>query len=227
LNPPRCPVCKAILSADRAIDERWFPEEKGDAHWLYRYACRGCVSVIGFEIAETRGPRPASGHTRVDIAAAQVTRALEQLSRAADIGELAAQVDAIRADPERRILLRVPELFAVARPAWGSRVRAAEPLLGTMLGPRLLGAGAKVSLRPLDPGERNRRQKPGPIRVATLEDDGPMHLFIDLEDRFPVVGLDGSRLLLGAGPVAARYEMPWIEVLVAWADLVVRADAIP
>jgi hypothetical protein len=226
VNPPRCPVCKAILSADRAIEERWFPEEERDAHWLYRYACRGCVSVIGFEISESRGPRPPTGHTRVDIPAVQVTRALEELSRAADIGELVARVDAIREDPERRILLRVPELFSVARPAWGSRVRPAEPLLGTMLGPRLLGAGARVSLRRREPGDPVAHP-PGPIRVESLEDQGPMHLAIDPEDRFPVLGLDGSRLLLGAAPLAARYEMPWIEILLAWADLVVRADAIP
>lgn len=119
---PRCPVCRTPLTPDRTIEETWLPD---DAAWDYRYACTSCLSIVVQripEISETR-PRVAGSVPVVDISAGVVARVLARLRESAEGGRLADTVAALVEDAERRVLLRVPEIFAVARPGWGDVVR--------------------------------------------------------------------------------------------------------
>ena len=124
IRAPRCPVCKAWLSADRTIDEAFLPDESA---WNYRYACGSCLSVVLQripEISESR-PRVIASAPAVDIAGAVVARVLASLRDAAEEGRLPDVVTALVLDEARRLLVRIPEVFAVARPGWGERVRMA------------------------------------------------------------------------------------------------------
>lgn len=121
----KCPVCRGHLSTSNTIDEEWLEDQ--DA-WIYRYACGGCLSVVSQRIPEISQERPRveAQPPKIDVGAGVVARLLETLRAAAADESLHRVVASVLSDPERRLLLRIPEVFAVARPGWGDRVMLAD-----------------------------------------------------------------------------------------------------
>ena len=107
-----CPVCGAALRDDRQIDSSW------DSHYERRqelFSCTGCHSIIGRETVARENDR---GAPFVHTAASIVVRALQRLQEATERGAIREAVRALVVEPERRALLRVPELRALTAPAF-------------------------------------------------------------------------------------------------------------
>jgi hypothetical protein len=116
-----CPACKRILEETRLLAG---PRPETLAEGDVLYACGACLSVIAH--GWTAAPRRASpdgedgdefvARSSVLISGASVARALEDLR-----AEPRDAYERISADPARALLLRVPEVFAIARRILGSR----------------------------------------------------------------------------------------------------------
>jgi hypothetical protein len=126
-EPQICPVCRAELDAVR----RFGPGFLVDGEPAFATSCAKCLSVAlsfvgsfedGFG-APLLAPRPW-------IAAAIAMRALESLREAEAGGWLAPAVRKIALDPDRRMLLRTPEVLRLARECYlpGAIVTPAMPL---------------------------------------------------------------------------------------------------
>ncbi len=120
----RCPVCRGHLSAADTIEGAWLEDE--DA-WIYRYACGSCLSIVSQRVEEISHERrrPGSDPPKVDIASGVVARVVEALEDASRRGALRDAVLDVQADEARRVLLRVPAIFRIARPAWTTVARLA------------------------------------------------------------------------------------------------------
>ena len=128
MKSARCPSCRGNLDLERTIEESWSqPEARGV--WVYRVSCAHCLAIVRVERPEIdgagRAPRPAAP---IDTAGSVVARVLERLRAAEAAAELAAEVARLRASEERR-LLRVPEVFAIARAVYVGRIRLVRTLM--------------------------------------------------------------------------------------------------
>jgi hypothetical protein len=143
---PRCPVCRAYLPTSRTIDAHWRAPVDGRSVWIYKLACEGCLSVLSVERDEIDAAGRAETRAPVlEIAGAVTARALDRLRSAAagSLTELRTEVERLRTDPASRVLLRIPEVFPTARPAYGDRVRltghamflSADPMDGSHVEP--------------------------------------------------------------------------------------------
>lgn len=200
---PRCPVCRTPLTADRTIEELYRPD---DASWDYRYSCPSCLSVAVQsipEISEAR-PRVAGSSPVVDIAAAVVTRVIASLRESAEQGRLAETVASLVEDERRRVLLRVPEVFAVARPGWGEVVRLAGPVWYPSSDASMFeeGRAASTILARYDPD-----------RVTSIR------IVLHKEDRFRVLRAEDARFVLARIPPSASDRILDPRELVATPDL--------
>src|SRR5437868_7569494 len=102
-----CPACGGSL--EQAPPLTWWPP-------VLR-SCPACLAVIREE-----------GTTRaVEHSGAEIARLVERLERASREGLLASAVAALGEEGVRARLLRAPGVFAVARHAFGTRVRLRQP----------------------------------------------------------------------------------------------------
>lgn len=196
-----------MLTADRTIEERWVPRAAGTGPdlWVYRLACGRCLSVIRVEVPEIgASARSEASGARVDVAGPVVARLLERLAAAVETGELAREVAAAAGHPEHRVLLRIPEVLARARSAYGADVRLRGDLaLRWPVGPeRPSGRLVLVESPPLAGGGLALRIAAGRV--------------------LRVLGADGGALLLEPPredpDLAITLER--VEALIAWPDLV-------
>src|SRR3954465_10263170 len=97
MRPARCPSCRGNLDMSRVIEERW-SQPGGRGVWIYRVSCASCHAIASVERPEIdgtgRAPRPAAV---IDTDGAVVTRVMELLRAADARGELAAEVERLRA----------------------------------------------------------------------------------------------------------------------------------
>ena len=143
---PPCPSCSAALDRGRVIPGAWPGLRRSP-----RVSCSQCLSIVRLapaRVAASRGTalaalaeerQAASRGTAlaalaeerqawrplVDVTGAVAMRRLEGLRRARDAGTLDCEIDAMRASREHRLLLRIPELAAEARHAFGRSIRLA------------------------------------------------------------------------------------------------------
>lgn len=212
---PRCPVCGALLSTDRTIEERWIRRENGPDRWVYRLSCAHCLTVARIEVPEISAlARSEASSPSVDVAGSVVARVLERLRAAparADVGSVLA--DAM-ADAERRVLLRIPEVLAASRAAFAGGVRLAEDLVADW--PALTD-----SRRPA--GRLTLRRPLGALSEDPVVVVGEaLELRLRAGQAMAVAGFEGGSLLLEPPrdePAVAEW-LADIEVLVAWADFV-------
>lgn len=204
IRAPRCPVCKTWLSADRTIDERFLPEE---AAWDYRYACASCLSVVVQripEISESR-PRVTASAAAVDIAGAVVARVLASLRDAAEQGRLPDAVTTLVRDEQRRMLMRIPEVFSVARPGWGEMVRLAAqawyPRLDATMFPQTRSASTTLM--------RDEFEYASSFRVV-----------VSKGDRMRVVRVDDARFVL------ERASISRLDLILDPAELIATPDLV-
>lgn len=220
---PRCPVCGATLGADRTIAERFVARDDGPNVWEYRLACPSCLAVVRVDRLEGQeGRRAPPPSTHVDVAGAVVSRLLARIDAARDDERLGETVASIVRDEEERILLRIPEVFARARRAWGERVTLGRDLvcvspLVSETGndvPRLVG---RVDLR--QARARSPRVAFGsePVLVSFMEGAAMFTLASGM--KLTVSGTEGGTLLL-APPRTPDGWFDQVEALVAWPDLV-------
>ena len=92
-------------------------------------SCAHCLAIVRIERPEIdgagRAPRPAAA---IDTEGSVVARAIERLHAAEAAAELAVEVARLRGSEARR-LLRVPEVFAIARAAYVGRMRLVRTLM--------------------------------------------------------------------------------------------------
>ena len=216
---PRCPVCATLLSADRTVDERWVRRHPEPDLWVYRLACAQCLSIARVEVAEiSANARSEASRAVVDVAGPVVARVMERLGTSAGRAELAAVVGEIAADAERKIVLRVPEVLARARSAYGEDVRLAHALCADWAS---IGIGEPVP--PL--GRLVLHPAPGdfdPRLPAVRVKSGVLQMMFPAETPLRVVGVDGGALLLepprGQGEIAEWLR--GVDALVVWPDFV-------
>lgn len=216
---PRCPVCASLLSADRTVDEKWVRRHPEPDLWVYRLSCAQCLSITRLEIAEIGGnARSAGSRAVVDIAGSVVARVMERLERAEGRTELAVEVARTAGDAELRVVLRIPEVLARARAAYGGEVRLAEALCADWAS---IGIGEPVP--PL--GRLVLRSAPpdfDPRLPAVRVKGGVLEMMFPEDAALRLVGVDGGALLLepprGQGEIGEWLR--GVDALVAWPDLV-------
>jgi hypothetical protein len=216
---PRCPVCKALLSTDRTIDERWTRRHPGPDLWVYRLSCAQCLTISSVEIPEVSAlVRSEPGPPAVDVAGAVVARVLERLRAASGPGELAEIHRAAREEREHRVLLRVPEVAALLRPAYGERAWTAEDLVVDW--PALHDSSrpsGRLTLR-----RSTRTLPPDAVADPVVMVGEALELRLRAGMRLRILGFEGGALLL-APPREDPDLKAWlteVEALVAWSDFV-------
>jgi len=217
-GPPRCPVCKTWLTADRTIEESYREESRAgrQARWEYLLACSGCLSVVRQQRSELPGRATArsaasSSVLSVEVAGAMVSRQLERLRG----DRVIERIEELRADPLLRIVLRVPEVFAVTRPWYRSVVVLAEPASFLLLAPP---GGEKGRVR------LNLLWTDTPVEPLTADTAPltPERLRIRMGARMRVKAADATSFLLEPPP--SDEELGWLEGLLTYPDLVRPAD---
>lgn len=213
---PRCPVCATLLTTDRTIEEQWVRRDPGPDLWVYRLTCSKCLTIARVEVPEisalVRSEPSAAG---VDVAGSVVARVLERLRASSTAAEIAAVLADAIADPERRVLLRIPEVLAASRSVLAGGVRLAEDLV--LNWPALTEYATRPEGRmTLQRPFRALSEEPVVIAGEALE------LRLRVGREMAVAGFDGGTVLLV--PPHDEPELAWwledVEVLVAWADFV-------
>ena len=213
---PRCPVCATGLTTDRTLSEQWVRRDPGPDLWIYRLTCPSCLTIASVEVPEISAlVRSEPSAARVDIAGSVVARVLERLRASSTAAEIAAVLADAIADPERRVLLRIPEVLAASRSVLAGGVRLAEDLV--LNWPALheyatRPAGRMTLHRPF----RALSDEPVVVAGETLE------LRFRAGRELAVAGFDGGTVLLVPPrdePELAEWLVD-VEVLVAWADFV-------
>lgn len=109
-----CPVCSAELVPARAMVAPFRRHPRA-----CRFACRECLSVV--RVREHQRVHVAD----VEVPGPVVVRRLQALREARELGRMGAELEMLRESRPHRVLLRVPELFAEARPFFRERARLA------------------------------------------------------------------------------------------------------
>lgn len=214
---PRCPVCGTLLSADRTVDERWVRRHPDPDLWVYRLACAQCLSIARVEVPEvSANARSEASRAVPDIAGPVVARVMERLARAEGRAELAAAVAETAADEELKVVLRIPEVLARARAAYGEQVRIATALRAEWPS---IGVGepvpplGRLTLRPVPEG-RDARLPSVHLQGAVLE------IVFPAESLLRIASVEGGAFLLepprGQGEIAEWLR--GVDALVAWPD---------
>jgi RNase P subunit RPR2 len=109
-----CPVCAAELIPARAMTAPFRKHPRA-----CRFACRDCMAIV--RVREQQRLHVAD----VEIPGPVVVRRLQALKEARESGRMSAELELIRESRPHRMLLRVPELFEVARPYFRERATLA------------------------------------------------------------------------------------------------------
>lgn len=212
---PRCPVCATLLTTDRTIEERWVRRDPGPDLWVYRFTCPHCLTIARVEVPEVsalvRSEPSAAG---VDVAGSVVARVLERLRAAATAAEISAVLEDAIGDPERRVLLRIPEVLAASRAVLAGGVRLAEDLV-------LDWPALHDSTRPSGRLTLHRPHRALSDEAVVIAGEA-LELRLRAGREMDVVGFDGGTVLLVPPrdePALAEWLVD-VEVLVAWADFV-------
>lgn len=240
---PRCPTCGTYLNTSRTVDEVWRVDDAGRGHWCYRLACPGCLTIARLERPEMDAAgRAPSTAPQVEVPGAHVARALERLREAGAIGSLGPATTALR-ESDDAWLLRVPEVLAAVREAFGARVKlvrpayffSSHPLTGKAVDPE-----GRIELREISPralegapdaahelvlrllAEVDELAASGAIAGpgALVTDDGAALLLAGCA--FSIRGTTETALLLDARDLPVygrRIRLSGVEAFVAPADL--------
>lgn len=193
--------------------------DPGPDLWIYRLSCAQCLSVALVEVPEVSAlSRSEPSRPVVDIAGAVVARILERLRAAAGRAELAEVHRATREEPEHRVLLRIPEVAALVRPAFADGAWLAEDLV--MDWPAMRDSSRPSGRLTLHrPSRRFGDDDPVIVSGEALE------LRMRAGRHCKVLGFEGGTLLL-APPREDAAIVEWladVELLIAWADFVTAA----
>lgn len=206
--------------------------EDGRGVWTYRMSCESCLAIVRVE----RPEMDASGRALqpppvVDVTGAVVARALDRLREAERVGELRAEVARLSDGLEDRVLLRIPEVLAVARGAWGAWAVFTRPAAFSIASVPASGdAPGEVEVREVSADllagvDVDRIARPAGVRV----DD---RIVLVPGSRFAVLGTDTGtgRMRLVPGSVhvdGVRLEILWAGSFLVHADLLAPEGETP
>lgn len=212
---PRCPVCATMLSTDRTIEERFVRRDPEPDLWVYRLACPQCLTVALVEVPEISAlSRSEASSPVVDVAGGVVARLRERLTAASGREAISAVLADARAHPEHRVLLRIPEMLALARPAFAEGAILAEDLV-------LDWPALRDSTRPSGRLvlHRSARAVPQDSPVGIVGEALELRLYAGSKVR--ILGVEGGTFLLKPPRDAELLEwLADVEMLLAWADFV-------
>lgn len=204
--------------------------EDGRGLWTYRMSCESCLAIVRVE----RPEMDASGRALqpppiVDVTGAVVARALDRLREAERAGELRAEVARLSGGAEERVLLRIPEVLAVARAAWGGWAVFTRPAAFSIASVPASGdapgavEGVEVSPDLLAGFDVDRIPRPAGVRVDE-------RIVLVPGSRFEVSGTDTGRMRLVPGSVhvdGALLEILWAGSFLVHADLLAPGSEPP
>lgn len=212
-----------MLSTDRTIDETWVRREPGPDLWIYRLSCPQCLTIASVEIPEVSAlTRSEPSSPQVDVAGGVVARVLERLRDASGPAELAEIHRATREEAELRVLLRIPEVASLVKPAFVDGAWLAEDLVldWPALRDSSRPSGRLTLHRPsrVFGGEAGRPPDEPVVVVGEA-----LELRLRAGKRLAILAHEGGTLHLAPPPDEPEVT-EWladVERLVAWADFVV------
>lgn len=124
MDPLLCPGCGHTLENARPVEGPRLPSLAENESALTCGACLAIVAIFEERVGEEELWKPAA---KIHVGGGVMARALERLRDADAQGALRDAYDEIRSDPDRRVALRVPEVFRVARRALATRAAVGRP----------------------------------------------------------------------------------------------------